>query len=230
MEELRLAMRTDVPLSSLLTDARLQEILAALIQLSPEDFHAKPRGQRLLILNRLKDLVRTDRQELRTATAELIEHLLRLAALETRGDYASVVEVAFLWGFDKIFTANWQGNPDIRVALILAAKTANSTAHAIMSENYLKHVGGKELGPLPGWYHHDLRKVAVALLANASCGDVATQLAEFYDRLNLQTHDTPAACWSCMASLGPFGRGLELILRARVRGGRAVVVRPLACQ
>ena len=188
IDELRLAIRTDIPLSSLLTDARLHEILAALVQLSTEDFHAKPRGQRLLILNRLKDLVRTDRQELRTATGELIKHLLRLAALETAADYSPVVEVAFAWGFDKTVTASWQGNQEVREGLIDAAKTANHTAHAVISQSYLKHVGAKQLETLPGWYHHDLRKIVVALLANPNCGDIATQLAEFYDKLNLETH------------------------------------------
>lgn len=188
VDELRLAMRTDIPLSSLLTDARLHEILAALIQLSPEDFHAKPRGQRLLILNRLKDLVRTDRAELRMATGELIVHLLRLAHLEPEADYASLVDIAFPWGFDKTFTATWQGNAEIRSALIDAAKSANPTSHAVISAAYLKQFRARQLENLPGWYHHDMRKMVVALLANPACGDVAQALAEFYDRLNVETH------------------------------------------
>jgi serine/threonine-protein kinase len=50
IKRLRSAFRTDVPLSTLLTDARLHEIAGALRQLSAEDFAAKPRGQKLLLL------------------------------------------------------------------------------------------------------------------------------------------------------------------------------------
>lgn len=94
---LRQATRTDIPLSSLLTDTRLHEILAALNQLSPEEFHAKNRGQRLLIISRLKDLIRTDRRELTLATASLISSLLHLATYEEGKHYRIVVEAALKW-------------------------------------------------------------------------------------------------------------------------------------
>jgi serine/threonine protein kinase len=188
IDELRLAIRTDIPLSSLLTDARLHEILAALVQLSAEEFHSKPPGQRLLILNRLKDLVRTDRQELRLATGAFITHLLRLATFEAAIYYTPVLEVAFSWGFDKTVHASWQGNQEVREGIIDASKNANSVAHSVISSAYLKHVQGKQLDTVPGWYHHDLRRIVVALLANPNCGELATQLAEFYDELNVKTH------------------------------------------
>jgi serine/threonine protein kinase len=188
IDELRATTRADIPLSSLLTDARLHEILGALAQLAPEDFHSKPRGQRLLILNRLKDLVRTDRVELRTATGEFMKLLLRLASLETAEDYASVVNSSFNWGFDKTFTESWQGDQEVRAALVDAAKNANSTAHEVISKSYLNIFETKDLQSTPGWYHHDVRKIVVALLANAYCDANAVKLAEYYDKLNQETH------------------------------------------
>jgi CheY-like chemotaxis protein len=88
IKRLRSAFRTDVPLSTLLTDARLHEIAAALRQMSAEDFLAKPRGQKLLLINRLKDLIRIDRPELTAATAEVIALLTRRARFEGARDYA----------------------------------------------------------------------------------------------------------------------------------------------
>ena len=57
IKRLQSAFRTDVPLSALLTEGRLHEVLAALKQLSAEDFSAKPRGQKLLLVTRLEGLV-----------------------------------------------------------------------------------------------------------------------------------------------------------------------------
>lgn len=91
IRDLSETIRTDVPLSSLLTDARLHEIQAALNQLSAEDFHAKPKGQRLLILKRLMGLLNTDKRELQLATAQLISSLVSLAIFESENDYKGVV-------------------------------------------------------------------------------------------------------------------------------------------
>src|SRR4029453_14602242 len=82
IKRLRSVFRTDVPLSKLLTDARLHEVVAALRQMSPEDFSSKPMGQKLLLITRLKDLLRTDKPELRKATAQVIELLTKLARFE----------------------------------------------------------------------------------------------------------------------------------------------------
>lgn len=49
IRHLRSAFRTDVPLSTLLVDARLHELVATLRQLSAEEFSAKPRGQKLRV-------------------------------------------------------------------------------------------------------------------------------------------------------------------------------------
>jgi serine/threonine-protein kinase len=188
IDEIRATIRADIPLSSLLMDARLHEIMAALGQLSPEDFHAKPRGQRLLILNRLKDLVRTDRPELRRATGEFMKLLLRLGSLEAENDYTPVVQSSFAWGFDREVSDKWKGEIEVRSALIEAAKCANAAAHKVISSIFLNLYHEKDMKATPGWYHHDLRRIVVALLANPNCGEEAVNLAALYDRLNQETH------------------------------------------
>ncbi|MFO1435362.1 MAG: serine/threonine-protein kinase [Gammaproteobacteria bacterium] len=188
IKRIRSAFRSDVPLSALLTEARLHEIAAALRQMSPEDFAVKPRGQKLLLVNRLKDLLRTDKPELRTGTAEVIALLTHLARFEGEGEYRPVINAAFEWGFEKAFGPNWQGHDQIRNALIASAKAANEAAHRIVSTEFLAFMKGKELAGLPRWYAHDVRLLVTALLANQNCGNEADDLAVLYDGLNAATH------------------------------------------
>ena len=188
IKRLRSAFRTDVPLSSLLVEARLHEIVAALKQMSAEDFAGKPRGQKLLLINRLKDLLRVDKPELRTGTAQVIALLTRLARLESADEYAPVIQAAFEWGFDQTFEPNWQGEREIRDTIIEAAKAANENAHAAISEKFTDFVKSKELKSLPGWYCHELRILVTALLANPTCGEAADELAQLYDEINKVSH------------------------------------------
>lgn len=188
IKRLRSAFRTDVPLSTLLTEARLHELIAALRQLSAEDFAARPRGQRLLLINRLKDLLRIDRPALRAATAQVISLLIGLARFEGASEYELVSQAAFTWGFDKSYGPNWQGDQDIREGLVEAARDVNESAHTVLSQAFLDFVDSKSLADLPGWYSHDLRLIVMNLLANTHCGNAADKLAAVYDQINVARH------------------------------------------
>ena len=188
IKRLRSAFRSDVPLSTLLTDARLHELIAALRQLSAEDFAARPRGQRLLLINRLKDLVRIDKPDLQTATAQFIALLVKLARFETPNDYESVVSSALEWGFEKSYGPNWQGDEDIRDGLVEAAKSANETAHRVIANAALAFLEPKQLSNFPRWYLHALRFLVMSLLANTHCVDKAEELAQVYDKINMASH------------------------------------------
>jgi hypothetical protein len=189
VKRLRSAFRTDVPLSTLLTEARLHEVVAALRQMSPEDFASKPRGQRLLLVNRLKDLLRTDKPELQIATAQVIALLTSLARFEGPNEYIPIVNAAFNWGFEKLYGTNWVGQPEIRDALIDAAKSANTEAHKVLAQEFVSFANQKDLLAHQRWYAHDLRLLVMALLANPSCGDSeAENLAALYDKINAASH------------------------------------------
>jgi serine/threonine protein kinase len=185
---LRSAFRTDVPLSSLLVDARLHELAAGLRRLSSEDFAAKPRGQKLLVINRLKDLLRTEKPELRTATADVVALLTRIAMLEAEPEYRPIAKAAYEWGFDKVYGNGWAGNQDVRDSIIGATRAANQTAHRVLATEFLAFVKNKSLTNLQRWYTHDLRAIAMNLLANPVCGAEADALATFYDEVNEATH------------------------------------------
>lgn len=185
---LRSAVRADQPLSALLTEARLAELVPVLRQLTAEDFAGKPRGQKLLLINRMKDLVRTDRPELRNATADVIALLTRLARFEAEADYRPIVAAGYHWGYDQSYGPNWIGNDGIRNALIESAKAANQSAHAVLTDGFCAFLGGKDLTALAGWQAHDLRVMAMALLANPNCDVDADRVANLYDQINEATH------------------------------------------
>lgn len=188
IKELRSVFRTDVPLSRLLVDARLHELVAALRGLSAEDFAAKPRGQKLVLITRLKDLLRTDKPELRTATADVIALLTRIARLEGDTEYRPICVAAFEWGFDKSYGPAWHGNQDVRDSIVESAKAANAAAHRVLATEFASFVEKKELKTLPRWYAHDLRVIVMSLLANPACGAEADQLARLYDQINAASH------------------------------------------
>jgi serine/threonine protein kinase len=187
-QRLQGAFRTDVPLSVLLMDARLHELQAALQSMSAEEFSAKPKGQKLLILNRVKDLIRTDKIQLQKPTAEMIAVLVRLAIDELPEQYKMIVDVAYEWGYEKPFGENWQGDAEIRDALINAAKVASVTTHTVLASSLLDFAEKVQLEDQQGWYYHDLRGNLISLLANPHCGDVADQLASLYDKVNEVSH------------------------------------------
>lgn len=187
-KRLKSAVRADQPLSALLTDARLAELVPVLRQLSAEDFASKPRGQKLLLVNRMKDLVRTDRPELRNATADVIALLTRLARFEAEAEYRPVVSAAFFWGYEQSYGPNWTGNSGIRDELIQSAKAATPAAHAVLADEFASFLQARDITQLAGWQAHDLRVMATALLANANCDADADRLAALYDTINEATH------------------------------------------
>jgi len=97
-----------------------------------------------------------------------------------------------LFGFMREVHArseSWQGEQDIRDALIDAAKAANDQAHGVLAKEFVRLLNKKKVKELPGWYCHDLRAIVMALLANPNCDESnASSLAELYDQINEATH------------------------------------------
>jgi hypothetical protein len=135
------------------------------------------------MINRLKDLLRTDRAELKNATADVIELLTRIARLEGESEYRPICAAAFRWGFERSFYQH------IREAIIESAKAVNRNGHHVLSTEFLTFMQSKEIADLRGWYAHDVRLTVMSLLANPLCGDEdADQLARLYDAVNAASH------------------------------------------
>lgn len=193
IRRIRSAFRIDVPLSDLLIDGRLHEIAAAMRQMSAEDFSARPRGQKLLLLTRLRDLLRIDRPELRAGAAELIALLIHLARFEGDKEYRPIIVAAFPWGFDKWYGPNWQGNEEIRASLIDVGRIAAEGAHKVLAGAFIEFLRDKDFAALARWSTHDFRLLVMSLLANPNCGDEADELAALYDKINELTYSPQVA-------------------------------------
>lgn len=188
IHRLQNALRSDVPLSALLTDARLHEIHSALTRLSPDEYHVKPIGQKLLILNRVKDLVRTQVPIMKKPTAEMINVLLYVAMLENENNYKPIVDAALLWGLEISFGSDWQGDQAIRESLISCSKSYSKDSHTIASKSILQFVQNYKLSEKPKWWLHVLRSIVMALLANPNGDLYAEELATLYDEINKYSH------------------------------------------
>jgi|GEM_PF-1165547 len=189
-KRLKGAFRTDAPLSQLLIDGRLHEVHAALQSLSAEEFIAKPIGQRLLVMTRTQDLIRTDKPELQRATADMISLLVRLAIEESAERYKPIIDTAYEWGYEKQIGDRWKGDNEIRESLIRAAKVASSIAQPVLANSLIEFTGRIELGGKDKWYYHDLRINIMSLMANPHCSqdDTAEKLAILYDQVNKISH------------------------------------------
>jgi hypothetical protein len=121
-------------------------------------------------------------------TAEMIELLVRLAIHEPERDYSGIVDSAFEWGFEKVYTQNWAGDEAVRNALILASKEAPDDSVQAISKSLINFVKQFNLADKAGWYLHDLRLIVMALMANQYCDQFADELANLYDEINTISH------------------------------------------
>ncbi len=182
-KKLQSVFRTDIPLADLLTVGRLHELQAALQNMSPEEFSKKGKGQKLLVIRKAKDLIRTDKPQLLKPTADFLAILVRLALHEPPDQYKIVADAAYEWGYEKEFSLYWHGDEGIRDALIYAARNASASSHAVLSKSLLEFAERSGLDGKEKWYYSDLRKNISSLLANPNCEDIAESLGELDDRI-----------------------------------------------
>lgn len=101
------------------------------------------------------------------------------------------MDAALEWGFKKEFGEKWWGDPNVREALADAIRLSGTSSHGVLAESFVDFVDGLELGDTPRWFLHQLREVAMALLANPACGEQhAERLAKLYDDINDASHGT----------------------------------------
>ncbi|GJQ22149.1 MAG: hypothetical protein HBSIN02_25040 [Bacteroidia bacterium] len=192
-DQLKNALRPRASFSIVLSEGSLADVHLGLTQMSPEEYANLPKGQRTLIISRLKDLIRVNAPHMLNPIASLLSELCRLGHFSPKPDFPFIVEKAVEFGYETRYTTLWTGNISIRNTLNASALTCHSEPHRIITEKTLAHwtnidtVTQKE-----SWYHHDLRVLLQNLLANNQCpDDLSTTLAEKLDRLNELTH--PAA-------------------------------------
>jgi len=178
------SVRTDIPFSELLTEGRLHELCAGLSKMTEQEFHEKPLGQRLLIIARLQDLLRTTDSHLVDPAADMLEIIIRIAIYEENKHYEYIVDKGLEWGFDRHYGNYKIGKPDIRNSIMWAAKVNNEEAHNIIAKSFLAYVENINIEEKEKWYLHDLREIVKRLMANKYCDTYAVELADVYNDIN----------------------------------------------
>jgi serine/threonine protein kinase len=190
LNALNLALTPHVNFTETLAQGTLYEIELAIGAMSPADFARLKRGQRVLIMSRVRDLVNVDQDNLRRATATLLASLVRAAHSKADDDFRFVVENALLFGYEYLY-GEWTGNNRPREALNDVAIVALADAHALLSQATLEFLASRpDLESKPKWYFHDMRLLLQNLLANTNCRDEhADPLGERLTQVNGLSHN-----------------------------------------
>ncbi len=181
--KLKTVIMTDRPLSELIAGGRLHEIHAVLSKMTPDEFNAKPKGQKLAIIMRIKGLLRIEKRELVRPTIDMLSVIIRLAVNEEE-HYEEIVRAGFKWGFEREYGLDWKGDKNIRESIIIAADEKKDIVHETIAKIFIEFVDEDKMGEYPGWYNHDLRVIVMHLLANRCCEKYADDLAHLYDKMN----------------------------------------------
>ena len=183
------ALTPHVNFTETLAKGSLYEIELAIANMQPSDFTRLPKGQRVLLISRLRDLINVDSDNLRRATAQLLASLARVAHLQPGNEYQFIVEKALIFGYEQQYD-QWIGNNRVREALNDVAIECQATAHRIVSGGTVAFMKGTtNLASKPRWYFHDLRILLQNLLANPHCtDDDADALGKELENVNSLSH------------------------------------------
>ena len=189
---LELAFAVHQPLSVTLAEGQLHEVIAAIRDMTPEEFMELPAGQRTLVLMKCEDLIAAEDDRLALARAEFISVLSRLTLHAPTEQYRPIAEAALHFGFEYERPGmGWIGDRRVREALNEAAMKVGSANHAAISDRVVAWLGQIELDVREGWFFHSLRELLDRLLADPACQEVhATKLGTYRRKINqLQRRD-----------------------------------------
>jgi serine/threonine protein kinase len=184
------ALRTQKPLSEVLTTGRLHEIAIALEPLSPEEFIALPEGQRSLVLIKLSDIVLSSNPQLELASEQFLQLLLTRGLLLDKGDYQEIINPAIRWSFEQKH-GDFVGSPNVRREIVRAAAQARLEIHQVISEAILSYFGEVDFGSKDDWYLNGARDILQRLLANPACPVGTTDLGRMLRAINAAQRDRP---------------------------------------
>jgi serine/threonine protein kinase len=169
-KKLKAALVSHRPLSTVLFQGQLYDVIMAIRGMQPHDFSQLRAGQRLLILSKCRDLVLDTNPRLNSARSEFLAVLSTLAVQVEPENYKAIIQPALRCGFDKQFD-DWTGDRRIRQALKEAAIALDKENHHVMVETVLEWLNQSNLEEKQNWFYHDLRLLLTRLMANPACAD-----------------------------------------------------------
>ena len=186
LRRLELAFIVQQPLSVVLAEGQLHEIIAAIRGMTAEEFMELPPGQRMLIVGKCEDLVAAQDDRLTLARAEFLSVLSRLALHMPTERYHPIAEAALRMGFEyRRPGGEWVGDRHVRDAINEAAIKVGTANHAVLSDCLGSLLQATQLQDKEGWFFHAVRELLDRLLANPACSDDhAVKLAEHRQEIN----------------------------------------------
>ncbi len=179
------AFKFNQPLSSVLAEGQLYDVVAALREMTPKDFMQLPPGQRLVLLSRAKDVIAKTDAKLNTARAEFLINLTIIGIQIDPADYKDIIDAALKYGFEVKVDDRYIGNKAIRAALDEAAGVVGKQNHSTFAGAFMAWVKTRTLAGNEPWFYHALRSVITHLMANPVCGeDEAKKLHEILTEVN----------------------------------------------
>jgi len=170
-DRLEAALQLHAPLSTILTEGQLHDVLGAVREMTAEDFMKLPAGQRKLILSKCRDVVVAKDDRLIPARSEFLRVLTTRAIYVDTEAYREILDPAIHYGFDLKQTreSDWIGDRRIREALQDAAVVVNPENHKVFSDTLLGWLKDIDVSSRDNWFYHALRKIVQRLMANTSC-------------------------------------------------------------
>jgi serine/threonine-protein kinase len=173
-----------VPLSVVLTQGKLYEVIEAIRPMSPSDFMQLPPGQRILLLERGADLISNTDHRLTLARGEFLTVLCTLAIHVEEENYKEIITPAVVRGYEEQIGV-WVGDRKTRDAIAQAAGMASQPNHGVIAKAVLECLQRKELDNRDTWFLHEMRKLIYTLMANTHCDEKdATSLGKMLAKIN----------------------------------------------
>jgi len=174
------------PVAEVLAEGQLHEIIAAIREMTPEEFMELPAGQRMLVMGKCEDLVAGQEDRLALARAEFLSVLSRLAIHVPTDRYRPIAEAALRMGFEyRRPGGEWIGDRRVRDAVNDAAMRVGAANDSALSDCVVAWLGVSGLEGKEAWFYHAVRELLDRLLANPACSeDHAAKLAEHRQQIN----------------------------------------------
>ena len=185
-KRLRSAFQTHAPLSEILSNGQLYEVIEAIRDMTPTEFMNLPVGQRRLILRRGVDVITSVEHRLSNAKADFFPVLTCLAIYVDSEDYRTIIEPAVEYGFARVAPGtSWAGDRKTREALAKAASNVTKDNHHILVETLVKWLKHRNLSEQENWILDSARRIIQPLMANSHCNeDDATELDKLLLNVN----------------------------------------------
>ena len=167
-QELTNALQPHASFAEILSRGSFYEIQAALSQMTSHSYAELKVGQRIFLIIKLQELIKSDQSHNRNVVASLLSEQVRVGTqIPEQEDYAFVIAQSLDYGYEKQYNGTRRGNVQIREALNQVATEPYAPALRLLSEavfSFIQNIDPK--ATKEKWYYSDLQILLQNLLVN----------------------------------------------------------------